>query len=350
MRPKRTLIFFLIPFIYFFGWSSFISRSQLRAPRTFEKGISFTGYSREAYFGWPAEQSLQNLRKTNARWISLLVTGYQDNINSTYIDYKGINTPSDDSLTHIISYAHQLGLKVMLKPHVDLLNDPDHWRGQIGMNFDEALWSQWFNSYREFILHSALLAASNGVEQFCLGCELDKTVSRVEDWRQLIAAVREVFPGLLVYADDQLESHPEAITFWDALDFIGQDLYPTLSSKLQPSVSELCLGWNRLLLKIKALSDKWGKPVLITEIGFRSVQGGAQNPWDWQKTGPVDLVVQRKCYEAALRMVAGRVYLAGMFWWQWLPDPDIGGPKDTGYTPHGKPAEKVLSLRYLLPL
>lgn len=330
--------------------TGFISLNQLKTPRQFQRGITFTGYSKDAYSGWLAKESLKNLKKTNAQWVSLLVTGYQDNVNSTYIDFNSAYTPTDDSIIQIITYAHQLGLKVMLKPHVDLLDDPNHWRGQIGQSFNEAAWQQWFNSYRQFILHYAQMAAQTGVEQFCIGCELDGTVKRVQDWRQVIAEIREIYSGPLVYADDQLESNPEAVSFWDSLDLIGQDLYPTLTTKINPSVSDLCYGWRRILLKIKALSEKWRKPVLITEIGYRSVRGGAQNPWDWQRTGPVDLVVQRKCYEAALRMVAGQTYIVGMFWWQWFSDPAIGGPNDTSYTPYGKPAERVLRLRFLLPM
>ncbi len=324
--------------------------NQLRASREFQKGVAFTGYSRDAYSAWRAEESLQKLKETNATWVSILATAYQDNVYSTVIDWNSAYTPDDDSVVRMINYAHQLGLKVMLKPHLDLLNDPNHWRGQIGLYFNEAAWQQWFSSYQQFILHYAGLAAATGVEQFCIGCELDGTVARAQDWRQIIAGIRQVYSGLLVYADDQVESRPEAVTFWDALDLIGQDLYPTLTSKTSPSVSDLCYGWARLLVKIKALAEKWGEPVLITEIGYRSVQGAAQNPWDWQKEGPVDLVVQRKCYEAALRMVAGRPYLAGMYWWQWFPDLEIGGPSDTSYSPYRKPAERVLRLRFLLPM
>lgn len=353
MKLKRVLLIpglaaALAAGLVLFSGSSRLSR--LQNVREFQKGVAFTGYSRDAYNGWQAEVSLKNLKKTNAQWISLLVTAYQDNVYSTTIDYNSAYTPNDDSVVHIINYAHQLGLKVMLKPHIDLLNDPNHWRGQIGLYFNEAAWQQWLSSYRQFILHYAQIAAATGAEQFCVGCELDGTVARAQSWRQIIADVRQVYSGTLVYADDQVESKPEAVTFWDALDLIGQDLYPTLTSKVNPSVADLCYGWSRLLVKVKALSEKWDKPVLITEIGYRSVQGGAQDPWDWQKTGPVDLVVQRKCYEAALRMVAGRPYLAGMYWWQWFPDLDIGGPADTSYTPFRKPAEKVLRLRFLLPM
>lgn len=349
-RAERApAVILALTFMLLFG-TGVISLVQLKAPREFQKGISFTGYTKNAYSGWSAQESLNRLKRTNARWISLLVTAYQDDINSTVIDYSGFNTPSDESVAEIIQYAHELGLKVMLKPHVDLLHDPQHWRGQIGQNFSEADWQLWFSSYRQFILHYAAMAQQNRVEQFCIGCELDGTVRRLSDWRSIIGEVRQVFPGRLVYADDQLESNPEAVQFWNELDYIGLDLYPTLTDSLNPSVSELCSGWEKLLLKIKRLSEKWGKKVIITEIGYRSVRGGAQNPWDWEKTGPVDLVVQRKCYEAALRMVAGRSYLAGIFWWQWFPDLSIGGPNDTSFTPVGKPAEKVLTLRFLLPM
>ena len=122
------------------------------------------------------------------------------------------------------------------------------------------------------------------------------------------------------------------------------DAYPTLTYERHPSISSLCYGWEGYLEKLKALSERWGKPLVITEIGTRSVEGGAQNPWDWQRQGPVDLTVQRKCYEAALRMVAGRTWLAGMYWWQWSPDPADGGPNDDGYSPRGKPAENSLHL------
>jgi hypothetical protein len=62
------------------------------------------------------------------------------------------------------------------------------------------------------------------------------------------------------------------------------------------------------------------------------------------------LVTQRKCYEAALRMVAGRTWLAGMYWWPWMPDPSDGGPDDTGCSPHGKPAEDSLEFGSRKPL
>lgn len=317
--------------------------------REFQKGVAFTGYERYSYVGEGPRQALRDIAAVRAEWISLLVTCYQETVASTVIDISGEGTPTDASLFDIIGYARGLGLKVLLKPHVDIL-EGNRWRGEIGPAFTEADWAVWFASYRSFILHYAALAAEAGADLFSIGCELDATVHRGSEWRSVIAAVRQVYPGRLIYADDQAESAPDAVTWWDALDLIGMDAYPTLSAETRPSVSSLCLGWEGYLDKLHRLSERWGKPLVITEIGYRSVEGGAYNPWDWQKRGPVDLVTQRKAYEAAFRMVAGRTWLAGIYWWQWMPDPDHGGPADTGYSPHGKPAERTLASGYRRPL
>jgi len=190
------------------------------------------------------------------------------------------------------------------------------------------------------------MAEELSVKQFCVGCELRSTVSHEAEWRQIIGEIRKVYKGTLVYADDQVESNPDAVNWLDALDLIGMDTYPTLTQNPSPTVNDLLIGWQAYLTKLQALSGRWNKSLILTEIGYRSVVGGAQNPWDWQRPRTVDLSVQANCYEDALKSVMGKSWLVGMYFWQWLPNPDQGGPYDTGYTPHGKPAEDILKLWY----
>ena len=313
----------------------------------FQKGVAYTGYFGTAYDGDGPLLALERLGQTNASWTSVLVTGYQDNIRSTSIDFTGAATPTDASVERIIRRAHELGLKVMLKPHVDLANDSGHYRGEIGPGFTAAQWAAWFASYRPFILHFAAMAERTDCELFCVGCELGTTAVRASEWRDIVAAVKGVYRGPLTYADNQAENDLEAVTWWDAVDFIGQDAYPTLTPVVEPTVDDLLIGWTPLLDRLRQLSDRWQKPLILTEIGCRSILGGAQNPWDWQREGPVDLAVQSNFYEAACRAVSGLSWLRGMYWWQWSPDPDDGGADDTGYTPYGKPAEVVLRSWYL---
>ena len=208
-----------------------------------EKGVSYSGYWWTSYDGSAARTSLRELRATGATWAMVLVTVYQDDVDSTTISRTEPNTPTDASLTGIIAYAHKIGLKVMLKPQLDLLNDPSHWRGQIGPDFTDADWTAWFASYDEQIVHYAQLATDTGCQQFSVGCELDSTVVHEAAWRQVIADVRAVYKGKLTYADDQISSDPGAVAWWDAVDLIGQDAYPTLTTRLHPTVAQLATGW-----------------------------------------------------------------------------------------------------------
>ena len=302
-------------------------------------------HSAAAYDNVGAHAALDELRATGATWVMILATGYQDNIASTTIA-RTAETPSDASLENIIAYAHSIGLKVMLKPHIDLSNDPDHDRASIGSDFSDADWATWFASYTSFIGHYATLAAATDCEQFSVGCELNATVAHEAAWRQVIADVRTAYHGSLTYAANlytDSPTNPHNVQFWDALDLIGLDMYPTLSDKLEPTVADLVAGWGPVYTRLAELHARWNKPLIFTEIGIRSVAGAARSPGLWQGAGAVDPVVQANWYQAALQTFAAHSFMAGLFWWEWAPWPSVGGFNDASYTPHGKPAEVILT-------
>ena len=82
-----------------------------------QKGMSFTGWYREAYEGADAERSMANLAETGAGWVAIVTTWFQATIASTDISPTN-ETPTEAGLAHMIRTAHRLGLKVMLKPHI----------------------------------------------------------------------------------------------------------------------------------------------------------------------------------------------------------------------------------------
>ncbi|MDP2935877.1 MAG: hypothetical protein Q8O86_05240 [Dehalococcoidia bacterium] len=128
---------------------------------------------------------------------------------------------------------------MMLKPHPDPIDDPGAWRGMIGQGFtSDREWAAWFASYKAFILRYADLAQAHGVEQFCVGAELLATVQRETEWREVIALVRDRYKGPLTFAAD-IDREVAKITWWDTLDFIGVDAYPSLTEKNNPSLAEL---------------------------------------------------------------------------------------------------------------
>jgi hypothetical protein len=306
-----------------------------------QKGMSYAVWWPGLYSDPASDVSLTELAETGTGWISLIVTCYQDTLSSTAISASA-GTPTDEDLIHVIERAHALGLKVMLKPHVDLWDDPSHWRGEIGQSFrSEDEWAAWFASYGNFIGHYADLARTHGADQFCVGTELMGTTARSIEWRKIVAAVRARYGGPLVYAANHSGEETD-LTWWDALDYIGVDAYYPLADKNNPTVEDLKAAWQPHVSTMAGLAETWQKPVILTEIGYRSLDGAASEPWDWQIQGQVDLREQADAYQAAFESVYVQPWLAGIYWWSWGTDPLEGGSDDDGYTPHDKPAEAVL--------
>ena len=308
-----------------------------------QKGISFTAWGSYVYQTPQADASLVNISQTGADWVSLIVTQYQPDIHSTQIQPERY-TPSDASLEHAIQAAHRIGLKVLLKPHVDLSADPKHWRGQIGTNFTSAQWEEWFTSYRQFILHYARLAERSGVDEFCAGTELTATQSHAASWRKVIASVRQVYHGPVVYAANFGDEY--FISWWDALDLIGVDAYYPLSLQRSPTIADMKTSWDLIGIYLETLAVRENRPILFTEIGYRSMRGAASWPGDYWTAGPADPQLQADAYQAAFESLFDKPWFAGMFWWDWGAGSQMGGVQDAGYTPQNKPALDVLTRWY----
>jgi hypothetical protein len=317
------------------------------APRRhhFDKGIAFAAYDTGDYESIAARRSLENLRSYGANCVEIIVTGYQDTVLSTSIDRLSSSTPSDAGLAVAIHRAHALGMRVFLKPHIGLRDD-SHPTGQIGIFFTAVQWTTWFANYDRFIVHYARIAQAQHVELFCVGNELDVTTLHPAQWRRVIAHVRAVYSGPITYADARLVSQPKRITFWNKLDYIGANCYPSLSTAARPTVAQFRAGWVRYLPKLRPLAVRWQRPILLTEIGVRSVSGGWIYPWDCERSGTVDLTMQTCWYQAALEVVPTQQWIAGLYWWQWSTETSVGGPHDTGYTPWHKPAGTTLRSWY----
>ncbi len=277
----------------------------------------------------------------------------QETIASTKIFRDSPATATDSELLRVIDLAHGLGMRVLLLPCLSLSNDPDHWQGQIGSAFTtETQWQEWFVSYRDFINHYASFAKEGGVDMFSIGSELGGVTHREADWRRVIKEVRERFNGPIIY--DSLggwlipAGDCKRIRWWDAVDYVATDVWYALTKNNNPTLAELKEAWTkRVLVDLENISRQFNKPFIISEIGYRSLDGTNKLPADYKILGTVDLQEQADCCQAALGSLWGKPWLKGIFWFQWFANPKIGGPKDIGYTPYGKPAEEVLKKFYL---
>ncbi|MBM4033803.1 MAG: hypothetical protein FJ291_18755 [Planctomycetes bacterium] len=298
--------------------------------------------------------TLDNLLALGANWVEANVFWFQDDISSSVIapDFTRWSA-SDASVRTVIDEVHARGMRVLLKPMVDLRNDPAHWRGDIPGS------DPWFTGpqgYGAFLNHFADIAQQEGADMLCVGTELVSTSPQEAQWRALIAGVRARYTGPLVYAANHGgtgSATQEKIAWWDALDYIGLDAYYPLTAKPDPTLAELQAAWAARGATIEnwlaALDPADRKPVLFTEVGYRSWDGANVDPASQADRGDagVDLQEQADSYQALFTTLwRQETWLVGTYWWNWEVDPNPVWEAPNWYTPQGKPAEGILRLYY----
>ena len=297
---------------------------------------------------------LEPLATLGANWIAQEPFGWQRDPKAPEITLSTSHKhaywgESDEGIRETARLARQKGIRTLLKPHLWVRGGT--WVGDIRMD-DDREWAAWFESYRTFILHYARLAEASGIEALCIGTELrSASVGHPARWRTLIREIRRVYRGRLTYAANWHGEYDQ-IEFWDALDFIGVQAYFPLSQRTKPSVDELLNGWKPALADLRATSRRFGKPVVFTEVGYRSTSSAAIEPWTWPEHDrgafpEPDAETQARCFEAFFRTFWKETWFGGAYIWKWYPG---GKPsrKDaaTDFTPQGKPAENVIRSWY----
>jgi glycosyl hydrolase family 113 len=308
-------------------------------------GITHVSWWHDEYGSGSATDSRAALAGTGAGGAGVLVTWYMDDVRSSDIAPDPNRSNDDAVVRRAVEELHARGLKVMLKPHVDVQDGT--WRAQIAPR-DPA---RWFASYGAFLDHYVALARDERVEMICIGTELASMSGSqyAAQWSALVARIRGQYSGLLTYAANGVSAADEftSVSFWSQLDLLGADVYTPLTDKKDPTRQELAAGWrsNRdghdMLAAFHNWQQSYGKPFVFTEVGYRSADGANRAPWDYSAAAPADDGEQADCYAALYDVwLPERGWMKGPFWWAW--DVSAPGPGDTGYNPRGKPAEAVL--------
>ncbi|MBE0635228.1 hypothetical protein IH601_04465, partial [Candidatus Bipolaricaulota bacterium] len=331
----------------------------------------FTGVSFGAMW-WPSfdedlvTYNLYRLLDVGCNSIILIVDWYVDTytdptIEPWYRDRPGFPdtnwfypTLYDHEVRYVIETAHSLGLTVMLKLHVETLDWMETGIGRFGLHPRSERWDELFESYLAYADHYAEMCEELGVEILCLGCEMESMTHAATDglsdpdrrWRELIADVRETYSGELTYSCAVMGSwtrpfsSPGKVTFWDALDYIGVELYRGLSNTLEPTLEQLKEGVRDTFVRfVEPLVRQYDRPVLLPELNFMHCDGTNMSPYspDNPPTTTCDYQEHADCYEAVLSVVEEisqtNEYLKGIYWWSGMLvypwedlTPDFGEP------------------------
>ncbi|HHW68048.1 MAG: hypothetical protein PWP07_1325 [Epulopiscium sp.] len=298
------------------------------------KGFTFGwGNKKGDFLSCQAKESLRQLKeRTNSNYVIFALGALQDTPHTTEIDYTGDHMVSDEELIHMIEYARELDLKVILKPTVNVRNGT--WRAHINF-FDhdvpcEPKWKDWFLSYTKYQCHYAEIAQKSNCEMMIVGCEMVQSERRENEWRQLIREVKKIYHGLISYNTDKYQEN--YVKWWDAVDVISSSGYYPIDC------------WNEQLERIEKVVKKYNKPFFFAEAGCPSRTGSGHIPNNWEHVGETNLQEQAEYYKVMFEKTRDKEWLKGFGLWDWSTYlyPENKAIYDNGYDVFGKPAEKII--------
>lgn len=334
-------------------------------PAQFIRGVNHAHMHRRGH-GYGSDRSrleLTELRKLGVNAIALTPFGYQDGATADGIrGFPGRPGPSeffastdesmsDTDLVMEMTHARALGMTVAMKPQIWSRDfwDGREWHGTIRQKTSEEH-ARWWASYREFSLHYASVAIQGGATIYCIGTELVEMSTKYPDeWRGLIRDIRSLPGGetLQLTYSAHWDREPDAIQFWDALDFVGVGQYFPLDAPAGASVEELQNAWAPHRQRLAALNTRWGKNIIFMEAGYRAVNENHQRPWEYSGGDP-DPDAQARSYEALFRALAAEPWWAGVFFWKTFTDPELASAR--GDAPQfgfrNRPAEAIVAKWY----
>lgn len=301
-------------------------------------------------FGWSEDntEGIKSLVKANVEWVAIIPFLYQKDDRTKVInvpEYPERFSRRDSNFIRAIKELHHNGLKVHLKPHLWM---NDGWRSNITLDNNKE-WDVWFDSYRANMLRYAKIAALTKVELFCIGTELRTSIKKQpERWIALVDEIKKIYKGELTYAANWYDEY-EHVSFWDKLDYIGIQAYFPLTKMENPDLKTIENGWDKHLLELEQVHQQYKKPILFTEIGYKSESNATIKPWEWASY--VDILTEKKsdrtqqlAYEALFNKVWDKPWLSGIYIWQWDNRTSEESAKtDLDFSPRFKPAENVIA-------
>ncbi|TLP82805.1 glycoside hydrolase family 113 [Maribacter sp. ACAM166] len=332
------------------AWQLFLEALPIAYPKNkveakklpYLKGFNFAHEGYSIYNGYGSSKATESLLK-------------QKNLGSNamaIVPYSGIedvHTPApfrfsthaggenDEAVVHAASTAHDMGMFTLLKPQIFVGGS---WPGGIEMPTNEQ-WDVFFDHYYRWIRHYAFLGEIHEMDALCLGVEFTKaTLSRPDAWRSMIKRTRGLFSGQLTYAANWGQEF-ENIEFWDELDFIGLNSYYPLSKKDNPTDEELTLKFDTIKAKIRTVYKRFKKPIVFTEIGFRSIDAPWKNPHA-EADESINEEAQERCYEIIFKGIENEPWCQGILWWKYPSYLEYRGSDNNAFTPNNKLADETV--------
>ena len=276
-------------------------------------------------------------------------------------------TPFYQYLSNLLISDQSLGLSTSLYPQIDPTDELCTWRGS--QSHSTAWWQEWFISYEQFILNYAKIAQDNHVEALIIGGTAtlptfsngiypDGSITDVpetadETWQNLMASIREIYSGSLIWATNIHTKADPLPDFIDSFDGIYVSIDSPLTVNLNPSKEDIASGFSDIIdYHIYELYRSTEKPITLA-LAYPSVNGSVNGCSllneacyndslfliDEISSFSVDLDEQALIYDSILPIIASREWITGISIRGYLPTVVL---LDGSSSIYGKPAMNVI--------
>lgn len=302
-------------------------------------GMIFPQWGPEAYSpsdkNWT--QGLQEIQaQTAARWIGMYIQLHQASALSTVVQ-GAQDTPTPENVRKGIEQAHRMGYHVYVFPTITL--DIAHAGAGTITYTDSSQIQAWFESYWQVLKPYVQACATAGCERFSIGNEYEGLEHGPGFyWHQLLEKVHSIYSGQIVYNMNFSSQLKYAAPTWMSdplLKAIGvSSYYPLITEETSIPPEQLPALWkSQVKANLDKLSTEVGKPMFISEIGYRDTNYAGYKPYQAVDDGRRDDQMQAALYNAALENIAMDHQIDGIFVWAWSVQP---------FAPNDKPAARVL--------
>ncbi len=316
----------------------------------FQTGVVFPRWGMNAYTSSDTNYGIglgEIQDQTGARWIEMTLNLYQTAYNSTSV-YAASHTPTPTSLAKGVELAHAHGFHVFIEPLLSLdtpAPNGAYWAGAITFHHPKDI-SAWFEGYWRTLKPYMEAAQRAGAEQMSIGVELADLEGAPDIyWYWLIAQARSVYSGRLTY-DMNFTSINQPVRPWmrdPTLAALGVSLYTTIAGPTEAiPLNTLPERWAAAAgMRLDAFAQRAGKPMFISEIGYRNSSDALFRPFQQTSTAPPDPQLQAAAYNAALLYAMSDPRIEGIYFWAWSLPP---------FSPNWLPAARMLKSWYTSPL
>lgn len=266
------------------------------------------------------------------------------------LGFNFLDGSSQEALKVYIAEAKNLGLRVNLKPmFLDLTSEGQRFGYKYGeVSVEKFLYGDAPNwdGYVPRILRIAALGEKLGVEYLTIGTEfgnLNPKMMHSDDWNQIIADVRKVYSGKLMYShnfggDGTVKELKKMVDFVKLIDILGINYFPPLvmDGSKNYTVEQAANKLERFKTDsenlVEFLADFSGEvptKLVMSEVSFPSFRGSVnwmfRHTCDLENTGKSGWMYEKGPLAAKQPSVSASLVLAAAWYDVFADQPWIYG-------------------------